>query len=652
MRQVVNANKPFGLGSLNVGYEGENNVTEVAFDFTEWVEQYGNGSPVLRVKRFRDTAAYPVVLDIESGNIAVWTITNTDLQYHGIGQGQLQYVVGDTVKKSVVFDFMVEKSLESSEDAPDPYDDWMDDLIRLTGESETNAYNAGVSATNAATSELNAATSETNAGISETNAQGYANDASGSANDASGYANEAKGYRNQASGYADDANGYKSDASGYANDASGYASDAQGYANDASGYASDAQGYASDASDSADSASASAEEAREYAEDSKTYAVPSNVRGAILALFESAAYAVTGLEDEIAIVESWAEEVQSLILSDTELELEEDTPQAITAVTIPYGATVLWETSNPLVATVVDGIVTGASNGSCTITATAGDKTATCDVSVSGFSELVSISAVYTQSGTVYETDSLDSLKADLVVTATYSDSSTEVVTLYTLSGTLEVGTSTITVVYGGKITTFNVTVSLQSNSWSYDPSTDGLLSTQAYIIGANVPSTCTESVVDGKLHLYVPKNSSVYISYPFAATSATSATLKFKIKFNDISQVNAWGYGFMPCISNGEGGAVLAQRNVGNSTLTWVTFVGNTYENTNVSYEKNTWYEVELTLANGKQSAKVNGTYIYQNKDLSTRSEHLANNIVARTNTNTQYTFNADIEYIQYIEE
>ena len=73
---------------------------------------------------------------------------------------------------------------------------------------------------------------------------------------------------------------------------------------------------------------------------------------------------------------------------------------------------------------------------------------------------LESISAEYTQSGTVYETDTLDSLKTDLVVTAQYSDSTTEVVTTYTLSGTLTEGTSTITVTYEGKTTTFTVTVS------------------------------------------------------------------------------------------------------------------------------------------------------------------------------------------------
>lgn len=72
---------------------------------------------------------------------------------------------------------------------------------------------------------------------------------------------------------------------------------------------------------------------------------------------------------------------------------------------------------------------------------------------------LLSISAVYTQSGTVYDTDTLDSLKPDLVVTASYDDGTTQTVTTYTLSGTLTAGTSTITVSYGGKTTTFNVTV-------------------------------------------------------------------------------------------------------------------------------------------------------------------------------------------------
>lgn len=73
---------------------------------------------------------------------------------------------------------------------------------------------------------------------------------------------------------------------------------------------------------------------------------------------------------------------------------------------------------------------------------------------------VTSISAVFTQgSAVIYDTDSLETLKQYLVVTATYSDSTTDTVTAYTLSGTLTEGTSTITVSYSGKTTTFNVTV-------------------------------------------------------------------------------------------------------------------------------------------------------------------------------------------------
>lgn len=69
------------------------------------------------------------------------------------------------------------------------------------------------------------------------------------------------------------------------------------------------------------------------------------------------------------------------------------------------------------------------------------------------------ITAVYEQDRPVYDTDSLDVVKLDLVVTAHYSDGTSEVVTNYTLSGTLTAGTSTITVSYGGKTATFTVTV-------------------------------------------------------------------------------------------------------------------------------------------------------------------------------------------------
>lgn len=96
-----------------------------------------------------------------------------------------------------------------------------------------------------------------------------------------------------------------------------------------------------------------------------------------------------------------------------------------------------------------------------TITVLYNGVSTTFSVAVTARPPLSSISAVYTQSGPVYTTDTLDSLTTDLEVTAHYSDSSTATVAAedYTLSGTLTAGTSTITVSYGGKATIFSVTV-------------------------------------------------------------------------------------------------------------------------------------------------------------------------------------------------
>lgn len=73
---------------------------------------------------------------------------------------------------------------------------------------------------------------------------------------------------------------------------------------------------------------------------------------------------------------------------------------------------------------------------------------------------LVSITAVFTQGDNIiFDVDDLQILKQYLVVTATYDDSSTATVNGYSLSGTLEEGTSTVTVTYQGKTTTFTVDV-------------------------------------------------------------------------------------------------------------------------------------------------------------------------------------------------
>lgn len=68
---------------------------------------------------------------------------------------------------------------------------------------------------------------------------------------------------------------------------------------------------------------------------------------------------------------------------------------------------------------------------------------------------LSSISATYTGGDVAVGTAVSD--LTGIVVTATYSDGSTQAVTGYTLSGTIAEGSNTILVIYGGKTTTFTV---------------------------------------------------------------------------------------------------------------------------------------------------------------------------------------------------
>jgi len=149
--------------------------------------------------------------------------------------------------------------------------------------------------------------------------------------------------------------------------------------------------------------------------------------------------------------------------------------QRLTATTVPEGATVTWSSSDTSIATVDEnGLVTVLAYGNAVITATAGKMTATCSVLVAS-ATVTSLSVVYTQSKNVFDTDSLDSLKSDIVLTANWSNGTSTTVADedYTLSGTLEEGTSTITASYGGKSTTFDVTVIAFAYVWQIGKTVD-----------------------------------------------------------------------------------------------------------------------------------------------------------------------------------
>lgn len=167
--------------------------------------------------------------------------------------------------------------------------------------------------------------------------------------------------------------------------------------------------------------------------------------------------------------------------------------------------------------------------GTQTITVSYSGKTTTFTVTVVEW--LVSIDAVFTQgSATIYDTDSLDTLKQYLTVTATYADSSTAVVSDYTLSGTLTAGTSTITASYGGKTDTFSVTVTGVTvfsgkyiNSLSFSFANSG---TNLVYWNASTTTNRRAYVLDGTGSHAIPKGNSSQTGttcYPISIPSSAS---------------------------------------------------------------------------------------------------------------------------------
>lgn len=152
------------------------------------------------------------------------------------------------------------------------------------------------------------------------------------------------------------------------------------------------------------------------------------------------------------------------------------TPESISAA-FTQGDAVIWDTDSlddlkqylvvtatygdSSTAQVFDYTLSGTlTTGTSTITVTYMEKTATFSVTVTH--NPAYITAVYTQSGTVYEIDELNTLKSDLVVTYYENAQSIGVVlseNSYTLAGTLTTGTSVITATYQGVSDTFSVTV-------------------------------------------------------------------------------------------------------------------------------------------------------------------------------------------------
>ena len=159
-------------------------------------------------------------------------------------------------------------------------------------------------------------------------------------------------------------------------------------------------------------------------------------------------------------------EVSSVKLDQSEVSLRAGETVTLTATVNPSDATdktVTWTTSDQTIATVSNGVVTAKKVGSATITAKAGSKTATCQITVVA-TEVTSVSLNKTTASlkageTVTLTATVNPSDAtDKTVTWTSSDQTVATVSNGVVTAK-KVGTATITAKAGSKTATCQITV-------------------------------------------------------------------------------------------------------------------------------------------------------------------------------------------------
>ena len=106
--------------TIQIGYEGEDNVTKIIFRYdSEWLS-HGSGTFSIRVLRHGENEAYNAVKVSDNRDNATleMTVTNVELSVKGSGEMQVVYSGADFVKKSPIYSYNVSRAIDDAVDPP------------------------------------------------------------------------------------------------------------------------------------------------------------------------------------------------------------------------------------------------------------------------------------------------------------------------------------------------------------------------------------------------------------------------------------------------------------------------------------------------------------------------------------------------------
>lgn len=97
-------------GIIKLGKQGEHLVSKVRFPIAATINKYGNGTFILLVRRPGDVNMYPA-RTYQDDDYLYWDVTGVDTTYAGEGRCELQYLVNNTLVKSIVYITQIEESI-------------------------------------------------------------------------------------------------------------------------------------------------------------------------------------------------------------------------------------------------------------------------------------------------------------------------------------------------------------------------------------------------------------------------------------------------------------------------------------------------------------------------------------------------------------
>ena len=220
---------------LAIGFEGEQNHTQIVIYWTALYEQYPNAAATM-VMRPPVGDAYPRVIQQDENKI-IWDVSASDTATAGSGAYQLTFTDSDEIIKTYIGQYTVMPSLSGSGEEPTPVTDWVNaanEVLAAVEQYTESIESKAPKANPVFTGEVKLGSSASlgraagsvvgsNSAVFGTNSRATqtASFAQGSSNYATGQSSHAEGTETHAEGYASHAEGRQTYARSFAQHVAG-----------------------------------------------------------------------------------------------------------------------------------------------------------------------------------------------------------------------------------------------------------------------------------------------------------------------------------------------------------------------------------------------------------------------------------------------